>query len=192
MLLWNFMKPSLAVVILAICLSCSRKQVDLHPAIDSINSTDLLAHIKTLSSDEYEGRSPGTHGEDLTVAYLTGQFKKTGLKPGNPDGTYVQKVPLVGYRSDTKADITARGRRLTLTPRTDYVASSRRFTDQIKVPASDIVFVGYGVVAPEYGWDDYKQYVMLYLLGRRIVNSSIRAMYSVASASRRFVSDSTA
>lgn len=150
------MKPSLAVVILAICLSCSRKQVDLHPAIDSINSTDLLAHIKTLSSDEYEGRSPGTHGEDLTVAYLTGQFKKTGLKPGNPDGTYVQKVPLVGYRSDTKADITARGRRLTLTPRTDYVASSRRFTDQIKVPASDIVFVGYGVVAPEYGWDDYK------------------------------------
>ena len=156
MLLWNFMKPSLAVVILAICLSCSRKQVDLHPAIDSINSTDLLAHIKTLSSDEYEGRSPGTHGEDLTVAYLTGQFKKTGLKPGNPDGTYVQKVPLVGYRSDTKADITARGRRLTLTPRTDYVASSRRFTDQIKVPASDIVFVGYGVVAPEYGWDDYK------------------------------------
>ena len=73
---------------------------------------------------------------------------KRGLKPGNPDGSFVQKVPLVGYTSDTKAEITAKGKKLTLAPRTDYVASSRRYIDEVKVPATDIVFVGYGIVAP--------------------------------------------
>jgi len=57
------------------------------PAVDA---EAVLAHAKVLSSDEYEGRGPGTKGEDLTVAYLTDQFKKIGLKPGNPDGTYIQ------------------------------------------------------------------------------------------------------
>jgi len=150
------MKPVVAALTLAMCISCAPKQADLHPAIDSITSADLLAHIKTLASDEYEGRSPGTHGEDLTVAYLTDRFKKMGLTPGNPDGTYIQKVPLVGYTSDTKVVITAKGRKLAMTPRTEYVAGSRRYTADIKVPASDIVFVGYGIVAPEYHWDDYK------------------------------------
>jgi Zn-dependent M28 family amino/carboxypeptidase len=150
------MKSAVAAFALAICVSCAPKQVDLHPAMDAITPDGLLAHIKTLSSDEYEGRSPGTHGEDLTVAYLTGQFKQMGLKPGNPDGTYVQKVPLVGYTSKSQVEITAKGKKLAMTPRTDYVTSSRRYTDETKVPTSDIVFVGYGVVAPEYQWDDYK------------------------------------
>jgi len=121
-----------------------------------MTAADLNTHIKTLASDEFEGRSPGTKGEDLTIAYLTDQFKKLGLKPGNPDGTYIQKVPLVGYTSDTKIELTGKGKKLALTPRTEFVAGSRRYTSEIKVPSSDIVFVGYGVVAPEYGWDDYK------------------------------------
>jgi Zn-dependent M28 family amino/carboxypeptidase len=149
------MKPILVTLAL-LCVACAPKETDLHPAIDSITAADLLAHIKTLSSDEYEGRSPGTRGEDLTVAYLTDQFKKMGLKPGNPDGTYIQKVPLVGYISDTKVEITAKGKKFAMTPRTEYVAGSRRYTAKVKVPSSEIVFVGYGVVAPEYGWDDYK------------------------------------
>src|SRR5918993_2847486 len=66
------------------------------PATPAIDSTAILAHIKVLASDEYEGRAPGTKGEDLTVRYLTEEMKKIGLQPGNPDGTYVQKVPLVG------------------------------------------------------------------------------------------------
>ena len=61
------------------------------PDIDAV-----LAHTKTLSSDEFQGRGPGTKGEELTVAYITEQFRKLGLKPGNADGTFVQKVPLVG------------------------------------------------------------------------------------------------
>src|SRR5499427_10497131 len=72
---------------------------EIKPALDSVTSDKLLRHIKTLASDEFEGRAPGTKGEELTVNYLTEQFKKLGLKPGNPDGTYVQKVPLVGFRA---------------------------------------------------------------------------------------------
>src|SRR5262245_34556609 len=64
--------------------------------LPNVDVNALLQHTKVLSSDEYEGRAPGTKGEDLTVAYLEDQFKKVGLEPGNTDGTYIQKVPLVG------------------------------------------------------------------------------------------------
>src|SRR5689334_14754559 len=64
--------------------------------LPDIDMAALLQHTKVLSSDEYEGRAPGTRGEDLSVRYLEDQFKRAGLKPGNTNGTYVQKVPLVG------------------------------------------------------------------------------------------------
>lgn len=125
-------------------------------AADTINAQDILRHIKTLSSDEYEGRGPGTKGEELSVKYLTNEFKKMGLKPGNPDGTYVQKVPLVGFTTTGDASIVSGGKPIALKRNEDYVAVSRRFVPNIDVADSDMVFVGYGVVAPEYGWDDYK------------------------------------
>src|SRR3981189_2760131 len=68
----------------------------LQPALEAITPDGLLAHIKILASDEFEGRAPGTKGEELSVKYITDQFKKIGLKPGNPDGTYTQKVPPPG------------------------------------------------------------------------------------------------
>jgi Zn-dependent M28 family amino/carboxypeptidase len=129
---------------------------ELKPALDTINANDILQHTKTLSSDEYEGRGPGTRGEELTVKYLTEQYQRLGLKPGNPDGTYVQKVPLVGFTGAPRASFTAGGKTMELKFPTDYVAVSRRFVPESKVENSDVVFVGYGVVAPEYGWDDYK------------------------------------
>ena len=126
------------------------------PALVSITGDEILEHTRVLSSDEYEGRSPGTRGEDLTVAYLTDQFRKMGLKPGNPDGTYVQNVPLVGFTAQPALTFTSGGNTVTYTPLTDYVAVSRHFQPEVRVDNSDVVFVGYGVVAPEYGWDDYK------------------------------------
>jgi Zn-dependent M28 family amino/carboxypeptidase len=129
---------------------------ELKPAFDAVMANDILQHTKTLSADEYEGRGPGTKGEELTVKYLTEQFQKLGLKPGNPDGTYVQKVPLAGFTAQPKASFTAGGKTISLSFPQDYVAVSRRFVPESKVENSDIVFVGYGVVAPEYGWDDYK------------------------------------
>lgn len=124
-------------------------------ALDSIRDEDLHDHIKTLASDEYEGRAPGTPGEEKTVNYLTEQFKRLGLKPGNPDGTYIQNVPLAGFTPQTSASFQAGGKTLKLAP-DDYLARSLRYMPEVKVENSDMVFVGYGVVAPEYGWDDFK------------------------------------
>jgi Zn-dependent M28 family amino/carboxypeptidase len=129
---------------------------NLKPALESVNSEDLLKHTRILASDEYEGRSPGTRGEELTVKYLTEQFQKLGLKPGNPDGSYVQKVPLAGLTPESQASFVSGKQTLSLRPQTDYVAVCRRYVPEVKVENSDLVFVGYGVVAPEYGWDDYK------------------------------------
>jgi hypothetical protein len=129
---------------------------DLKPALESISGDDLLKHIKVLASDEYEGRAPGTKGEELTVAYLTDQFTRLGLRPGNPDGTFVQNVPLVGFTAEPHAVLTSGQNPLELRFPEDYVAVSHRLQPEIKVQHSDVVFVGYGVIAPEYGWDDYK------------------------------------
>ena len=129
---------------------------ELKSGLDTITTADLMQHTKALSADEYEGRGPGTKGEELTVKYLTEQFQRLGLKPGNPDGTYVQKVPLAGFTGQPTASFTAGDKKIDLKFPEDYVAVSRRFVAQSKVENSDMVFVGYGVVAPEYGWDDYK------------------------------------
>jgi Zn-dependent M28 family amino/carboxypeptidase len=129
---------------------------EVKPALDSVNADDLLRHIKEIGSDKYEGRGPGTEGENLTVKYLTEQFQRLGLKPGNPDGTFVQKVPLAGFRAEPEASFKAGDKELKLENLKDYVAVSRRYEPQVNVDNSDLVFVGYGVTAPEYGWDDYK------------------------------------
>jgi Zn-dependent M28 family amino/carboxypeptidase len=128
----------------------------LQPALAAITSDNILQHVNRLASDAFEGRAPGSPGEDSTVAYLTEQFKALGLAPGNPDGSYIQPVSLVGYTSRPQATFDVRGRTMALRFPNDYVAVSRRNANDIRVDASDMVFVGYGVVAPEYGWDDYK------------------------------------
>lgn len=124
------------------------------PAID----TDaVLRHTKVLSSDEYQGRAPGTKGEELTVRYIEKQFKDLGLQPGNTDGTYVQKVPLVGITASPAPLIFKKGGETqTLKWKDDVVAWTKHVTATASIDNSELVFVGYGVVAPEYNWDDYK------------------------------------
>jgi len=130
---------------------------DLKAAAASLRGEDVLAHIKVLASDAFEGRGPGTPGEDKTVAYLVDRFRAIGLKPGNPDGTFVQEVPLVGFRATASSgQIRVGDATIDLKSSDDWVAVSRRQASAVSVDGSDVVFVGYGVVAPEYGWDDYK------------------------------------
>jgi Zn-dependent M28 family amino/carboxypeptidase len=128
----------------------------LQPALVQITPDGLLAHIKVLASDEFEGRSPGTKGEELSVKYITDQFKKIGLKPGNPNGTYTQEVPLAGIKSEPRMSFVIGDKTMDLKYPDDFVASSARLQPEIRIEKSDVVFVGYGVVAPEYDWDDYK------------------------------------
>ena len=127
-------------------------------AFPAVDGNAVLEHTKVLASDAFEGRAPGTRGEELTVAYITEQFKKAGVKPGNPDGTYVQKVPMVGIVTDQKATLTFRrgAKEQTLAWREDFVAWTKHVADTVSVDKSDVVFVGYGVQAPEFDWDDYK------------------------------------
>ena len=130
---------------------------DVRSAADAIDAEQLLEHISTLASDEFEGRAPGTAGEERTVQYLIEQFQRLGLQPGNPDGTFTQDVSLVGYRAQPTSSFTVAGRRIPLAFPTDHVAWTRHFDQpDLRVTGSEIVFVGYGVVAPEYDWDDYK------------------------------------
>ena len=118
----------------------------------------IMDHVKVLASDEFEGRAPGTKGEALTVAYIADQFREAGLKPGNTDGTYFQNVPMVGITADPAASLVfKRGRATqTLAFKNDVVAWTKRVKETVRLDASDVVFVGYGIEAPEYQWDDYK------------------------------------
>ncbi len=125
-------------------------------ALAAITADAMLTHIKVLSSDDFEGRAPGSAGEDLSVQYITDQFKKLGLKPGNPDGTYVQEVPLAGLRPTPTLSLDLGQGLVPLQYPQNYVAATARLVTEVKVENSEIVFVGYGIVAPEYGWDDYK------------------------------------
>ena len=130
---------------------------DVKESAAGITADGLMHHIRTLASDEFEGRAPGTRGEQLTVSYLVDQFKRMGLKPGNPDGTFVQPVPLVGMTaSDVSLSYVVDGKRIDLAFPGEAVVWTKRFVPEIKVSDSELVFVGYGVVAPEYGWDDFK------------------------------------
>ena len=122
----------------------------LQPALEAITPDGLLAHIKALASDEFEGRAPGSKGEELSVKYITEQFKKIGLKPGNPDGGYTQEVPLAGIKSEPRMSFVVGDKTMDLKNQDDFVASSARLQPEIKIEKSDLVFIGYGIVAPEY------------------------------------------
>jgi Zn-dependent M28 family amino/carboxypeptidase len=153
----------LAIVVLLLA-ACSKppaaSSTSQHVPVSQLPSVDpeaILAHTKVLSSDAFEGRGPGTKGEDLTVDYLVEQFKKIGLKPGNTDGSYVQKVPLVGITPAAAPLVFEKGgRRQTLQWKDDVVAWTKHVADSASINHSQLVFVGYGIVAPEYNWDDYK------------------------------------
>jgi Zn-dependent M28 family amino/carboxypeptidase len=123
-----------------------------------IDHNAILERIKVLSSDEFEGRAPGSRGEELTVQYLEEEFKQLGLQPGNPDGTFIQQVPLIGITGAEAQPFTVAGdgRKRTFKYRDEVVAFSQRVTDRVQIQNSDLVFAGYGVTAPEYDWDDFK------------------------------------
>src|SRR5947199_4998298 len=88
--------------------ACADDDAKIKSALSTLTAETLLNHVKVLSSDAFEGRAPGTPGEQRTVDYLVAQFKQFGLQPGNPEGTYLQDVPLVGFISKPTVSFTAR------------------------------------------------------------------------------------
>jgi Zn-dependent M28 family amino/carboxypeptidase len=122
----------------------------------AINAADFAQHVKILASDEFEGRAPGSAGEEKTVQYLQAQFQRMGLKPGNGD-SYFQTVPMVETTADETTSLTlqVKGQPRELKFGTDMVVGTRTGQPEVKVDGSDLVFVGYGVNAPEQQWNDY-------------------------------------
>jgi len=112
------------------------------PALESVTADRLLGHIEVLASDEFEGRLPGTAGEEKTVSYLIEQFHALGLEPGNPDGGYTQDVTLVGVRSTTTGSIRAGDRTLPLRFPDNFVGVSYRDGDRVEVNGSDWCSLG--------------------------------------------------
>ena len=113
--------------------------------------------VRTLSSDEFEGRAPSTPGEELTVDYLVDKFEAAGLEPGNGD-SFFQNVPLVALTEQGQPQLTIKAgyTRLDYAWPDDFVAWTKRVVENESITDSEMVFVGYGIVAPEYGWNDYE------------------------------------
>lgn len=125
-------------------------------ALSAITADGILKHIRVLASDEFEGRAPATPGEQKSLDYIIGQCKAMKLSPGNPDGTWLQRVALWGITAGGGSiAVKSGGADFPLTAQ-DYRVSSSQPKASIDVAESPIVFIGYGIVAPEYKWDDYK------------------------------------
>jgi Zn-dependent M28 family amino/carboxypeptidase len=126
--------------------------------LPNLNTDRMLEDIRKLSSDEFEGRSPGSKGEALTVAYLIERFKAAGVEPGNPDGSWTQKVSLVGLTPQPQGPLVVRkgAQKREFRINDEVVAFSKHVADEAKIENSELVFAGYGVQAPEYQWDDFR------------------------------------
>jgi Zn-dependent M28 family amino/carboxypeptidase len=149
--------PLVLFAFLAVAASCSQPVADPKPAstepsstIPRVDGNAMKPHIQKLASDEMEGRAPGGKGEELATTYISDFFKSIGLK------TQFQAVPMIGITSSVSPlKLSGKGGSRSLKYRDEFMAWSKQEKDSIST-AADLVFCGYGVVAPEYQWNDFK------------------------------------
>lgn len=153
---------SLAIISIALLTGCNQPEKTTQTTNDeaalalsynSINETQLIEHVKVLASDKFGGRAPSSEGETLTLDYLTKQFKALGFKPGNGD-SFLQEVPLVSIEGNSDMSLAIGGKDYQYG--VDMVMGSSQIVENIGIKDSPLVFVGYGINAPEYQWNDYK------------------------------------
>ncbi|WBO22548.1 M28 family metallopeptidase [Sphingomonas abietis] len=123
-----------------------------------VTPAELSATVQEIASDPYQGRAPGTPGEAKTIAYLVGRLKALGLKPAGPGGQWTQAVPMIHDVAGKPSSLalTVGGTDLAPVVGTDIAPGTTRATDRVQIADAPLVFVGYGVSAPERGWDDFK------------------------------------
>lgn len=156
-------KPILYLAAVTFCFSSCKQSAQSNSdgpdslAIKAINDSSLTQYLSVIAADSLQGRKPFTIGETKTISYLKKSFNELGLEPGNGE-SYFQEVPMVEIKSvpQDKLIITGKSGNLILNYLTDFVAGSRRIQDQVSIKNSPLVFAGFGIVAPEYGWNDYK------------------------------------
>lgn len=143
----------------AVILACTpaKKEFNREDGLTSFSVSGLENHLKILASDEFMGRMPFTEGEQKTIAYLEDQFKTMGLEPGN-GSSYFQEVPMVEITTtaSTALEVTAPKSKFNLQGLEDYVIWTQRTDEKIELKEDELIFAGFGIVAPEYNWNDYE------------------------------------
>src|SRR6478735_7561473 len=160
----NLVLLSLILLICGVWAQNSSRPISIHfppaaiTAFQKIDAERIRAHVRFLSHDLLEGRGTGQRGGDIAAEYIAAQFAMDGLKPAGDNGTYMQKVPMVGITTapeSTFAFVPSKGSARELKPLSEYVGHDETQQTDSTVNV-DIVYVGYGIEAPEYKWDDYK------------------------------------
>lgn len=150
-------KSYLLILLIFISLAaCKNNNKKTGPASDAITAEDLKKHISVLASDDFQGRAPSTPGEEKTIKYLAEQFKQLGLEPAN-NGSWFQEVSMIKITAgkNMKLDISGGKEKIDLKFPDDFIGGTPQTEDLIKEDNSDMIFAGYGIVAPEYNWNDY-------------------------------------
>jgi len=150
------MKNLLKILVIILFVSCADDKKGNTASVE-VSQETLGNHIEQLASDAFLGRKPFTEGEVITVNYLKDEFEKLGLVPGNGD-SYFQDVPLVEITGTPSANMVISGDKgsFSLEALKDFVATTNKATTDVSLENSELVFAGYGIVAPEYGWNDYE------------------------------------
>lgn len=145
------------ILFLILTIACKPKQSDPQDGLASFTAAGYEQHVKMLASDAFEGRRPFTNGEKKTLSYLVRQFKDLGLEPGN-DTSFLQEVPMVEITTtaDSVMTLSTPKGQAKLSGFKDYVLWTQRPDSVITWRDADLVFAGFGIVAPEYNWNDYK------------------------------------
>ena len=179
----EFRRRALALLTLVACANASSAASP--AAVDPQRLSDI---VRTLASDEFEGRGPGTPGETKTVAWLTDSFQKLGLEPGGEKGTWTQIVPIVrtqiGAGGSMSIDVSGKPRALTQSR--DVYVSTIRNGNRVAISKAPLVFVGYGVTAPERQWDDFKDFDLRGKVAVILVNDPDFAAAAAEPVSGRF------
>ena len=150
--------PSYIIILITpIFYSCQPESNSLENNTIKIDTTAVHKYLSTLASDDFQGRKPFTEGETKTVNFLENTFKDLGVAPGNGD-SYIQEVPLVEITAFPHDKMTIKGKNksFNLQLGKEFVTYTQRIQDKVEINNSELVFCGYGIVAPEYGWNDYE------------------------------------
>lgn len=150
--------PASILASLLLLTGCGGSMSDEQPE-PGITDESLLSHIEVISSDDFEGRAPASRGEDLTVEYIVENLREMGISPGMPDESYIQEFPLLGQQVDGSSAeiiISGGGQEIRLKYTADFMAWPSNESEQVDINNAELLYVGYGIQAPEFNWNDYK------------------------------------
>jgi Zn-dependent M28 family amino/carboxypeptidase len=148
----------LGLCLFSVLASVGFQSSEIDRAIGKLSASRLKEHIAVLAHDSLEGRGPATRGEARALAYIVSQFKVIGLQAAGERGSYLQRVPMIGLRIDPSVMMEVRSKNgaASLKFPVEFVATTGIHQPAVSIDDADIIFVGYGIIAPEFGWDDYK------------------------------------